>query len=68
MEDETTLHHIPYLEDCITEKETKFLEELISNYEGNIHTIKRDEFTDNVFARLADTLFGWYHYQLMNTD
>ncbi|KAI7692970.1 Histone-lysine N-methyltransferase E(z), partial [Sarcoptes scabiei] len=55
VEDETTLHHIPYMDDEFIVKEGEFYEELITNYDGKLHTGK-DNLTDDILADLVDSL------------
>ncbi|XP_075676611.1 histone-lysine N-methyltransferase E(z) [Dermatophagoides pteronyssinus] len=55
IDDETTLHHIPYLGDNILKKEDNFIEELLTNYDGKIHT-EKENFTDEILVELIDKL------------
>ncbi|OTF70398.1 histone-lysine N-methyltransferase EZH2-like protein [Euroglyphus maynei] len=55
IDDETTLHHIPYLGDNVNQKEDNFIEELLTNYDGKIHT-EKENFTDEILVELIDKL------------
>uniref|UniRef100_A0A3B0QYA7 [histone H3]-lysine(27) N-trimethyltransferase n=1 Tax=Psoroptes ovis TaxID=83912 RepID=A0A3B0QYA7_PSOOV len=54
IEDETTLHHIPYLDDDNRNPiDNNFIEELLTNYDGKIHT-EKERFTDDILVELVD--------------
>lgn len=55
IDDETTLHHIPYLGDYVYENEDNFIEELLTNYDGKIHC-EKENFTDDILVELIDKL------------
>ncbi|KAJ6222420.1 hypothetical protein RDWZM_000965 [Blomia tropicalis] len=53
VDDETVLHHIPYMGD---ETDNCFINELVNNYDGNVHKVNETEFTDEVVYELVQRL------------